>query len=198
MQTDTKYHSLIKFSSVKFSTRSASLWQQSFLHLHVANLGFVWLMTKLVQIKMFRLRRIDYCHIARVILRCWQRNSCIIDGICYREGETSPSDHCLVCKAIDDEYQWTTMPGMYSTDVVLYLIICNMWLLFPVCVMTSYWLIVAFCWQFDFCCFLVLHCCKHMRLSCALNHLLTYITLQAQAVTSRRSENHTDQSVTWK
>jgi len=51
-----------------------------------------------------------------------------------------------------------------------------MWLLFPVCVMTSYWLIVAFCWQFDFCCcFLVLHCCKHMRLSCALNHLLTYL-----------------------
>ena len=25
------------------------------------------------------------------------------------------------------------------------------------------------------CCFLVLHCCKHMRLSCALNHLLTYL-----------------------
>jgi len=23
--------------------------------------------------------------------------------------------------------------------------------------------------------FLVLHCCKHMRLSCALNHLLTYL-----------------------
>jgi len=33
-------------------------------------------------------------------------------------------------------------------------------------------------WQFDFCCcFLVLHCCKHMRLSCALNHLLTYLLI---------------------
>ena len=45
---------------------------------------------------------------------------------------------------------------------------------------SSYWWIVAFCWQFDFllllCSWLlVLHCCKHMRLSCALNHLLTYL-----------------------
>ena len=58
-----------------------------------------------------------------------------------------------------------------------------MWLLFPVCVMTSYWLFVAFCWQFDFCCcFLVLHCCKHMRLSCALNHLLTYLLSYADVI----------------
>lgn len=49
---------------------------------------------------------------AFVMMWFWQRNSCIIDGICYREDETSPHDHCLVCKAIDDEYQWTTVSGM--------------------------------------------------------------------------------------
>jgi hypothetical protein len=37
------------------------------------------------------------------------RNSCIIDGICYREGENSPDDHCLVCKAFDEEFEWTTV-----------------------------------------------------------------------------------------
>ena len=41
-----------------------------------------------------------------------QRNSCIIDGICYRERETSPTDHCLVCKAINDQFQWTTLSGL--------------------------------------------------------------------------------------
>ena len=72
-----------------------------------------------------------------------------------------------------DYIRWLVLVSLF----VLYLITCNMVsLLFPVCVMTSYWLIDAFCWQFDCsCCFLVLHSCKHMRLSCALNHLLTYL-----------------------
>jgi len=39
----------------------------------------------------------------------------------------------------------------------------------------------------DFCCcFLVLHYCKHMRLSCALNHLLTYSVLPVLDTTGRR------------
>ena len=72
-----------------------------------------------------------------------------------------------------DSSKWLVLVSLF----VLYLIICNMWLLFPVCVMTSYWLIVC-CYLLTvwfLCCFLVLHCCKHMCLSCALNHLLTYL-----------------------
>jgi len=75
---------------------------------------------------------------------------------------------------IAHEYKMTRS----SFIVVLYLIICNMWLLFPLCVIQllidcCFLLTVWFCCCC--CCVLVLHCCKHMRLSCALNHLLTYL-----------------------
>ena len=41
-----------------------------------------------------------------------QKNSCIIDGMCYTAGETSPNDECLICKPVDNELQWSIVNGM--------------------------------------------------------------------------------------
>ena len=86
---------------------------------------------------------------------------------------------------IAHEYKMTRS----SFIVVLYLIICNMWLLFPLCVIQllidcCFLLTVWFCCCC--CCVLVLHCCKHMRLSCALNHLLTYLLTTARRIGPQR------------
>ncbi|ELU09404.1 hypothetical protein CAPTEDRAFT_223958 [Capitella teleta] len=42
-----------------------------------------------------------------------KKNSCIINGKCYHEGEVSLVDSCLICKAYENEYQWTSRGAAY-------------------------------------------------------------------------------------